>query len=105
MAKVTIDSGICGFTTTLTTACEDGQTVEVAIETDCPNLEKVGPTLGPYDAYTEMFQKPHESEVYRTLSNHLPHISCPIYCGFFKAIEVGASLALPKDAHLTIEQT
>ena len=41
---------------------------------------------------TEIFRKPHETRVYQVLSPHLPHVSCPLYSGFLKAIEVAALL-------------
>ena len=53
---------------------------------------------------TEIFRKPHETRGYQALSPHLPHVSCPLYSGFLKAIEVAAGLALPKDAHILIEK-
>ena len=33
-----------------------------------------------------------------------PHVACPLYSGFFKAIKVAAGLALPKDAHILVEK-
>ena len=33
-----------------------------------------------------------------------PHVACPLYSGFFKAIEVAAGLALPKDAHILVQK-
>ena len=49
------------------------------------------------DAYAEIFSKPHEGTVYKTLSQHVPHTACPIYSGVLKAIEAEAKLALPRD--------
>jgi hypothetical protein len=97
------DAGICGFTTTNTTASEDRQRGFISYETQCPHAAKARAELTEVDAYQELFKKPHETKVYQSLSAHLPHATCPLYSGFLKAVEVAAGLALPKDAHITIE--
>lgn len=102
MARVTVDAGICGFLTTITTLSEDQQQVRISYETDCPHAAKAREELTEVDAFQELFRKPHDTTVYRLLSAHLPHASCPLYSGFLKAIEAAAGLALPKDAILTI---
>jgi hypothetical protein len=103
MARVTVDTGICGFSTTIITASEDRQRVSISYETQCPHAAKARAQLTEVDAYQELFKKPHETGVYQTLSPHLPHVTCPLYSGFLKAVEVAAGLALPKDAHIAIE--
>ena len=104
MAKVTVDSGICGFTTTMETSSSDGQNVDIAFESQCPHVIKARDELTSVDGYTEIFKKPAETAVYQALSKHLPHVTCPLYSGFLKAIEVAAGLALPKDVTMTIEK-
>jgi hypothetical protein len=98
-----VDAGICGFLTTITTLSEDRQQVRISYETDCPHAAKAREELTEVDAFQELFRKPHETTVYRLLSPHLPHASCPLYSGFLKAIEAAAGLALPKDAVLNVE--
>jgi len=65
---------------------------------------KAKPELVSVDAFQELFKKPHETNVYQVLSRHLPHVTCPLYSGFRKAIEVTAGLALPKNAAISIEK-
>jgi hypothetical protein len=103
MARVIIDSGVCGFSTTITTSSEDRQNVAISYETECPHAVKARDSLTQIDAYQELFRKPHETPVYQALSPHLPHVTCPLYSGFLKAIEVAAGLALPKDVSFKIE--
>jgi hypothetical protein len=103
MARVVVEAGICGFTTTITTTTEDRQHVTISYETDCPNAVRAQGGLTGVDAYQELFRKPHETRVYEALSPHLPHVACPLYSGFLKAIEVAAGLALPKDARTTVD--
>jgi hypothetical protein len=104
MAQVTVDAGICGFTTRIQTASADMQTVQFSYESDCPHVNKAKTELTCVDAFTELFKKPHETFVYQVLSRHLPHVTCPLYSGFLKAIEVTAGMALPKNAAISIEK-
>ncbi len=103
MAQVTVDAGICGFATTIQAASADMQVVQISYESDCPHVNKAKEELTSVDAFQELFKKPHETTVYQILSKYLPHVTCPLYSGFFKAIEVAAGMALPKDASISIE--
>ncbi len=104
MAKVTVDAGICGFTTTITTTSDDGSIVAISYESECPHVIKAKDELTNVDAYEELFRKPAETAVYQALAKHLPHVTCPLYSGFLKAVEVAAGMALPKDVSMTIEK-
>ncbi len=104
MATVTVHAGVCGFTTEINARSEDSQNVEIDFTSDCPNVVKAKNELGSVNAYNEIFKPLSETEVYETLSSHLPHVACPLYSGFLKAIEVAAGLALPKDASIRIEK-
>jgi hypothetical protein len=104
MAQVTVDAGICGFNTRIQTASADMQTVLVSYESDCPHVNKAKSELTSVDAFQELFKKPHETTVYQVLAKHLPHVTCPLYSGFLKAVEVAAGMALPKDAAISIEK-
>ena len=101
MAELTVDAGICGFTTVIRTVSDDMQTVAIEYETGCPHAARAHDELQSIDAYAELFKKPHETSVYFALSKYLPHVTCPLYSGFLKAIEAAAGLALPKDVSMT----
>jgi len=105
MPELTVHSGICGFSTVIRTSSEDSQTVSIEYETTCPHAAKAHNELKSVDAYVEIFHKPHETAVYAALSKHLPHVACPLYSGFYKAIEAAAGLALPKDVTMTFTKT
>jgi NADPH-dependent 7-cyano-7-deazaguanine reductase QueF len=104
MEQVTVDAGICGFTTRIQAASPDMQTVQITYESDCPHVNKAKGELNSVDAFQELFKKPHETSVYQILVKHLPHVTCPLYSGFLKAIEVAAGMALPKDATISIDR-
>ncbi len=106
MTKVTVNAGICGFTTIIKAKLEDdGQTVSINLTTNCPNISKGTDELKQVDSYHELFSKLHETQIYKTLSPHLPHSACPVYSGALKAVEVAAGMALPKDSTIKVERT
>ena len=74
----------------------------MSFESQCPHVLKAREELQSVDAYAELFKKPAETRVYEALSKHLPHVTCPLYSGFLKAIEVAAGLALPKEVTIKI---
>jgi len=100
MPELTVDAGICGFVTIIRTSSSDMQTVSIEYETTCPNAAKAREELKSVDAYEELFRKPHETSVYAALSKYLPHVICPLYSGFLKAIEAAAGLALHRDVSM-----
>ena len=104
MAQVTVDAGICGFSTSIRAVATDKRTVELSYESDCPHVKKASSELTSVEAYQELFQKPHETTVYQVLSAHLPHVTCPLYSGFLKAIEVAAGMALAKNVAISVEK-
>lgn len=105
MTELTIHAGVCGFVTKVRTTSDDQQTVRIDYETTCPHAEKARAELASVDAYAELFRKPHETTVYAALSKTLPHVTCPLYSGFLKAIEAAAGLALPRDVTMTFTQS
>lgn len=102
MATGVIHSGICGFTINVKATAEDGHTVSLEIESDCPNYQKIAEELTKVDAYKEMFNKLHTGRVYEVFAKYSPHPSCPGISGILKTIEVAASLALPQTASITV---
>ncbi|HUX21369.1 MAG TPA: hypothetical protein VMW69_09015 [Spirochaetia bacterium] len=102
MARVVVDAGVCGFRTTIRTSSDDGQTVTVRVESDCPNLARLVEVPLEVDAYSECLVGFGESPLFTMLQNHCKHPGCPVYSGIIKGIEVSAGLALPKDASITV---
>jgi hypothetical protein len=101
MPELTVHAGVCGFVTKIRTSSADQQAVTIEYETTCPHAAKARAELTSVDGYTEIFRKPHETVVYAALSKHLPHVTCPLYSGFLKAIEAAAGLALERDVTMT----
>lgn len=100
-ATVEIDAGICGFSTTARVDSEDGQNVTFDIKTACGKIRQLANAIrekGPIDAYQEI--SPAGPAVIMTaVRENLTGCcaGCAVPVGLFKAMQVAAGLALPKD--------
>ena len=99
MIKANINSGVCGFITTVQAETGDKYQTKVKIESTCPHVAKMAEALETVNAMNELFKK-GQSQIL-TESQTLPHITCPVPTGLLKAIEASSGLALPKDASIT----
>jgi len=99
MASAEIDSGICGFRTTVRTTTE-GRGVRVAFETTCEHVKKLAEQLTEVDPYREISYRGKGPVTFELAAEYLAHPACPVPAGIIKAIEVEAGLALPKDASI-----
>lgn len=103
-ANVTIQAGVCGFTTTAVATSDDDQMVSFAIESDCENIKRLAGLLGPVDAYGELgagFDGAMHSAARQALKGCCS--GCVVPSGLFKAMQVAARLALPKDISIRFE--
>ena len=106
-ATVEIDAGICGLRTTACVDSEDNQNVTFDIDTNCDKIARLGQNLGekgPIDAYQEI--SPSGPAVIMTTVRQMLAgccAGCAVPVGLFKAMQVAADLALPKD--ITIKLT
>jgi Family of unknown function (DUF6951) len=99
MASAEIESGICGFCTTVRTTTQ-GSTVRVEFETTCQYVEKLAEELTEVNPFREISYRGEGPLTLRLAAEHLVHPACPVPSGIIKAIEVEAGLALPKDASI-----
>jgi hypothetical protein len=87
---------------------EDSQHVRFSVETDCEKIKVLGTRLqeaGAIDAYQEI--SPATGSVLLTLTREaLPGCcaGCAVPVGLFKAMQVAAGLALPKDIHIVLSK-
>ena len=101
MAQAEIQSGICGFCTTVT-AVSKGEMCGLAIESDCGNIKKLSVDLTEVDPLQEITYTGEAPKILQKASEHLPHPGCPVPSGIIKAMEVESGLALPKDAAIKV---
>jgi hypothetical protein len=104
MASAEIESGICGFCTTVRTTSE-GRTVRVEFETSCGYVEELAAALTEVDPFREISYRGEGPVTLKLAAEHLVHPACPVPSGIIKAIEVEAGLALPKDASIKPAKT
>src|ERR1035437_6730914 len=105
-AKVDIEAGVCGFHTTASVSSQDDQNVTFTVDTDCDKIRQLGGTLqdkGLIDAYQEI-SPVRESVVMQAVRSTLKGCcaGCAVPAGLFKAMQVAAGLALPKDIRIRI---
>lgn len=100
-ARAEVDAGICGFRTTVCAASEDDEHVSFDIITDCDRIAELA--LGikecePVDGFEEISAGRDGvvmSKMRRILTGCCA--GCAVSVGIFKAMQVAAGLALPKD--------
>jgi len=104
--KVVVDAGICGFQTNIHAESDDSQNVSFRIVSGCEKVRKFADELaakGPVDGYAEVGAG--SEGVILTTSNSVLKgccAGCAVYCATFKAMQVAAGVALPKDVALTM---
>ena len=106
MVNVEINAGICGFVTNAKVASEDSQNVTFDVESQCEKIAMLGNNLsakGPIDAYQEI-NPDGNSVLMGTVRETLKGCcaGCAVPVGLFKAMQVAASIALPKDISIRI---
>jgi hypothetical protein len=107
-ANVEIDAGICGFHTTACVISEDNQNVIFDLDTNCDKIRQLGQVLkdkGPVDAYQEI-SPVGPAVVMTTVQENLKGCcaGCAVPVGLFKAMQVAAGLALPKDINIKLSK-
>ncbi len=105
--QVSVNAGICGFITKAEAKCEDGQFVELAIESPCEKIQALAKSLkavGPVDAFQEISQS-GESVILSTTRATLKGCcaGCVVPVALFKSMQVAAGLALPSDISISMK--
>jgi hypothetical protein len=101
MATAVIEAGICGFTTTVRTRNE-GRTMAVEIESECEHIKRLAEALTEVEPFREISFRGAGPLTLEKAREYCAHAACPVPTGVLKAIEVEASLALPKDVSIRV---
>ena len=104
VVEVNVDPGICGLKSKITVESTDMMSAGVSIESDCPDIMKIGEKIKEIDSMKDVFAKLGESTVYKLGTEYCKHGTCPVPGAILKGVEVACGLALPKDVHLSIEK-
>ena len=108
IAKVEISAGICGFKTTARVESDDDQLVAFRIESDCEKINALAARIadsGALDAYAEISARDQSrllALAQEQLSGGCAAGAVPI--GMFKAMQVAAGLALPREVVIRLEK-
>ena len=107
-ARVEIEAGICGFRTTACVTSEDNQNVSFDVQSTCEKIQKLGALLrekSPIDAYAEISPE-GDSVMMGAVRSTLKGCcaGCAVPAGLFKAMQVAAGLALPKDISIKLSK-
>ena len=105
-ASVHIEAGVCGFETKAQAASDDDQHVTFNIETTCEKIALLIELInrnGPIDAFLEISSS-DQSVILQIAEAALTGCcaGCVVPAGLFKALQVSAGLALPKDIHIAL---
>ncbi|MBP7937631.1 MAG: hypothetical protein KA354_23565 [Phycisphaerae bacterium] len=107
-ATVEIDAGVCGFHTKASAVSLDDQNVSFEIQSDCEKIDQLGDLLktqGPFDAFQEIGPEPGSALMQAARSVLTGCCSgCAVPVGLFKAMQVAAGLALPKDIVIRVNK-
>ncbi|MFH0963344.1 MAG: hypothetical protein V2A58_04960 [Planctomycetota bacterium] len=104
--RARVDAGICGFQSDIAAACADDQHVDFEIISDCEKVRSFAAVLkksGSVDAFREISPASESlvlSAARETLKGCCAACAAPV--GVFKAMQVAAGLALPKDIAIRI---
>lgn len=102
MTKVTVKSGVCGFTTTIEVEKIDKKRLSCKIESDCKTIAALSEHISEIDKW-DILKPKGESGLYQKLCEYPMHLSCPVPVGIIKAVEVEAGLALARDVSIHFE--
>ena len=101
-----VQAGVCGFSTTVTANSPDDQMVTLEVETDCQKIAGLAEALREkeidgYDEIAAGFEGVIMSAVRASLSGCCA--GCAVPPAIFKALQVAARVALPREVTITIE--
>lgn len=102
MIQVKVDPGICGLPSDITVDSKDMMTASISIDSQCPDIRKIGEELGSVNGMEEVFKKYGEPLVFKLGNTYCRHSACPVPTAILKGIEAACGLALPKDVHIEI---
>lgn len=106
-SKVVVDAGICGFPTVVRAGSEDNQMVLFSATSGCDKIKAVIKELdaiGALDAFEEINPASENAKLLALFRGTLKGCcsGCVVPVAFFKAMQVAAGLALPKDVTLAV---
>lgn len=109
-ATFDIQAGICGFRSSGKASSEDEQNVTFQVESGCGKIRTLASrlkSLEPFDAFDEISTGPNaQGRFIHACREQLKGCcsGCAVPVGLFKAMQVAAGLALPKDVVIELRR-
>ena len=100
MTTVQIQSGICGFSTTVRVFKSEKKKLNVFIESTCEFIERLNNQLQNLSIRDVLKNPINRNPVYVNAGLCNLHASCPVPCGIIKAAEVELGLALKRNVEI-----
>jgi len=96
MTHISVEAGICGFTSTIEVSKLSAKRVRVDITSDCEMVSKLGEQLHDVE-WRNALKLPENPLLCKCAHRCIRHIACPVPIAILKAIEVEVGIALAKD--------
>jgi hypothetical protein len=103
MTRVTVQSGICGFSVLVTVEKDRERNLRIQLDTECEMVKKMAEDIS-FLEFRAPFATILHNPVYRSASKNLRHAACPVPSGILKAIEVELGVCLPRPVSITFEK-
>ncbi len=104
MIRAEIKAGICNLHTVVEADSSDGMTVQLRIESDCPQVRALAAELTEIDALQELFKAQKDTGILALAAKHRLHTSCVVPVSILKAIEAAAQMALPAESSIALRK-
>ena len=82
----------------------EGTKVKLSIESKCQAIQDLAAELTEVDPFQEITFRGSGPRSLEMGAKHCYHTACPVPVGIIKAVEIGAGLALPKDAVIKLSK-
>lgn len=95
--NIELNAGACKFITKIDAKCEDGMTVQLNIESTCPNVKELAKNIKGMDVMEAITTPIMDNPMYKQCSEYIIHAACPVPMALVKACEAAGDLCLKKD--------
>jgi len=103
--KAKVFAGICAFKAEITTEPLDEMgKVRAKMDTDCPNLLKLGSVL-EFNSF-DITRSGCNTEIFKKFDSTAPPMCCPcpVLTALYATAKIASGLALPKDIEITLSK-
>ena len=104
MKKVRVDPGICGFECTITAVKKDSLIVQLTIESECKQIQKLAEAVKEMELRDVVGKPFGKSGLVSVAGECKLHAACPIPTACIKAAEAELGMALPRTVTIEFQE-